>query len=94
MTRGTSTPDLLATIVAGARRITDVRREQVSEATLEQQVAARTPNGDGFLRALRDGESPRVIAECKRRSPSRGILREDYHAAAQAASYAGAGAAA
>jgi indole-3-glycerol phosphate synthase len=87
-------PDLLATIVAAARRITDVRREQVTEAALEKAAARRSPNGDAFLRALRDGESPRVIAECKRRSPSRGVLREDYHAAAHASSYAAAGAAA
>jgi len=91
---GTAAPDLLATIVSAARRITDVRREQVPEAALEKQAAGRTPNGGGFLRALRDGEFPRVIAECKRRSPSRGILREDYDAAAHAAAYVGAGAAA
>jgi len=94
MTHTTSTPDLLATIVAAARRITELRREQVSEATLEKRATRRSPNGDAFLRALRDRESPRVIAECKRRSPSRGILREDYQAAAHAASYAAAGAAA
>jgi indole-3-glycerol phosphate synthase len=35
-----------------------------------------------------------VIAECKRRSPSRGILREDYRPAEHASSYATAGAAA
>jgi len=88
------TPDLLATIVAAARRIVEVRREGVSEAALEQQAAHRSPDGAGFLRALRDGESPRVIAECKRRSPSRGILLEDYDAAVVAASYASGGAAA
>jgi len=94
MTQTSSTPDLLATIVAAARRIVDVRREHVSETALEAEAARRSPDGAAFLRALRDGESPRVIAECKRRSPSRGILRENYHAAAQAASYASAGAAA
>jgi indole-3-glycerol phosphate synthase len=35
-----------------------------------------------------------VIAECKRRSPSRGILREDYRPAQHAKAYAEAGAAA
>ena len=35
-----------------------------------------------------------MIAECKRRSPSRGILRHDYDAAAHARAYAEAGAAA
>jgi len=86
--------DLLATIVAAARRIVEVRREQVSESELEAQAARRSPDSAAFLRALRDGDSPRVIAECKRRSPSRGILREDYRAAEHAAAYASAGAAA
>ncbi len=94
MIETSATPDLLATIVAAARRITDVRREQVSEAALENEAARRSPDGDAFVRALRDGASPRVIAECKRRSPSRGILREDYSPAAHARSYAAAGAAA
>jgi indole-3-glycerol phosphate synthase len=94
MAQPAATPDLLAAIVAAARRITAVRASQVSEATLERQAARRSPDGGAFLRALRDGESPRVIAECKRRSPSRGILRQDYDAAAHAASYAEAGAAA
>lgn len=91
----TAAPDLLATIVAAARRIVDTRREDVSEAALERQVAAgRRPDGDGFVRALRDGASPRVIAECKRRSPSRGILRQDYRPAVHAKAYADSGAAA
>lgn len=90
----TTTPDLLAAIVAAARRITEVRRAQVSEAALERAAAARLPGGDRFVAALRDTPAPRVIAECKRRSPSRGILREDYDAAAHASAYAAAGAAA
>src|SRR5260221_14188025 len=89
-----SPPDLLATIVAAARRIVEVRREQMPEAALEEAAAGRSPSAERFLRALRDGPSPRVIAECKRRSPSRGILREDYRPAEHAASYARAGAAA
>ncbi len=87
-------PDLLATIVAAAHRIVEVRRAQVPEAALEKQAAACRPDGEGFVRALRDGPSPRVIAECKRRSPSRGILREDYRPAAHAKAYVEAGAAA
>jgi indole-3-glycerol phosphate synthase len=93
MTQPAATPDLLAAIVAAARRITEVRAGQVSQAALERQAARRSPDGGAFLHALRDGESPRVIAECKRRSPSRGILRQDYDAAAHAAAYAAAGAA-
>jgi indole-3-glycerol phosphate synthase len=87
-------PDLLATIVAAARRMVEVRKEQVPEAALEKRAAARRPDGAGFVRALRDGASPRVIAECKRRSPSRGILRDDYRPGEHARAYAEAGAAA
>lgn len=88
------TPDLLAAIVAAARRITDVRRDSVSEAEMERRAEQRRPDGAGFVQALRDGAAPRVIAECKRRSPSKGILREHYSAPEHAASYAAAGAAA
>jgi indole-3-glycerol phosphate synthase len=90
---GTS-PDLLATIVAAARRITDLRRQRVPEAQMVERAKGRRPNGAGFARALRDGATPRIIAECKRRSPSRGILREDYRPGEHAAAYAAAGAAA
>jgi indole-3-glycerol phosphate synthase len=90
----TANPDLLATITAAARRITEVRAETIPLAMVEKAAANRRPDGPGFLRALRDGASPRVIAECKRRSPSRGILRDDYNAADHARAYAEAGAAA
>jgi len=89
MTAGTA-PDLLATIVAAAARMTDVRRSDVPDAELERAASARRPNGAAFVAALRDGPAPRVIAECKRRSPSRGILRERYDPADHAASYASA----
>ncbi len=88
-------PNLLATIVAATRRIVDVR-----EAARPGRVVAaqqhRTPRGEAFEEALRPdaGSEPRVIAECKRRSPSKGILRQDYDAAAHARAYASAGAAA
>jgi indole-3-glycerol phosphate synthase len=87
-------PDLLATIVAAARRITEVRAETIPLSMVEKAAANRSPRGAAFRAALADGPSPRVIAECKRRSPSRGILRQDYDAAAHARAYESAGAAA
>jgi indole-3-glycerol phosphate synthase len=86
--------DLLATIVAAARRLTEVRAGTIPLATVEKAASNRRPDAAGFARALRGGPAPRVIAECKRRSPSRGILRQDYDPAAHARAYQAAGAAA
>jgi indole-3-glycerol phosphate synthase len=88
-----SMPDLLATIVAATRRIVEVRQAEVPLRALEARID-RPPDGAGFAAALRASPAPRIVAECKRRSPSRGILREDYDPAAHARAYAAAGAAA
>jgi indole-3-glycerol phosphate synthase len=47
----------------------------------------------GFREALRSKSGVSVIAEIKRRSPSRGLIREDFDAVAIARAYAAAGAA-
>lgn len=87
-------PDLLATITAAARQATRVRERARPYADLAAAARRRTPRGDLFRAALSGGRAPRVIAECKRRSPSRGVLRRVYDPAAIAASYEAAGAAA
>jgi indole-3-glycerol phosphate synthase len=91
-----TTADLLATIVAATERIVEVRAREVSAGDLEKrcEAAGRRPRGAEFESALRRSPAPRVIAECKRRSPSRGILRHEYDPAAHARGYAEAGAAA
>lgn len=86
-------PDLLGAIVAATRRIVDERASQRSASALEAALSsAHSPRG--FRAALVRHEPCAVIAECKRRSPSRGVLRAGYDPAAIAASYAGHGAAA
>ena len=84
---------LLETIVAATRHAVETRARTTPRAQLIAR-ASRQPQGQRFRDALRKGPAPRVIAECKRRSPSRGILRRDYDPAAHASSYASAGAAA
>jgi len=87
-------PDLLATIIAATRRITAVRREIEPEAALERRAADKTPDGAGFHGALSRRARVNLIAECKRRSPSKGVLCERYDPVAIARQYAAGGAAA
>jgi len=87
-------PDLLATIVAGTQRITASRRTQEPLAALERRAAAASPRGELFESRLRRPDGFNVIAECKRRSPSRGVLAADYDPVRIARAYAGGGAAA
>jgi indole-3-glycerol phosphate synthase len=90
----TTTPDLLGAIVAATVKITEVRREKESLASLERRAAAAAPRGDAFLAALSETGRANVIAECKRRSPSRGVLAADYDPVAIARQYETGGAAA
>ena len=85
--------DLLGTVVAAARKSADERERRVPRRDLDGAIAARPPRGDRFATSLA-APGVRVIAECKRRSPSRGVLRRDYDPVAIAASYEAAGAAA
>ena len=84
--------DLLATIVAATRRIVEVREEREPLAALSKRAEAVSACGGRFLAALSRADRVNVIAECKRRSPSRGVLRADYDAVSIARAYAEAGA--
>jgi indole-3-glycerol phosphate synthase len=90
-TRG---PDLLRTIVAATQQITNTRRAQEPASALERRALARSPRGDRFEAALGMPDRVNVIAECKRRSPSRGVLAAQYDPVAIAKKYEAGGAAA
>ena len=94
MTPGTRAPDVLAAIVEAARRGAEDRQAAGDGRALERAAAARKPRPALFRARLRREAGYNVIAECKRRSPSRGILREAYEPARLAEGYAAAGAAA
>jgi len=90
-----STPGILKKILK--RKVEEVRerRAALPVETLQLQAAA-APACRGFFRALHarlDLGQPAVIAEMKKASPSRGVLREDFDPAALARSYEQAGAA-
>jgi indole-3-glycerol phosphate synthase len=67
-----------------------LRRERRETSLLADARAAAPPRA--FAKALGSGPTPRVVAEVKRASPSKGVLRADLDPAALAASYAAAGA--
>jgi len=85
------TSDLLLTIVAAAKRSAETRAGHAEARPLPEPL--RMPRGDEFEASLRAG-GVRIIGECKRRSPSRGLLRREYDPAAIAREYQAAGAAA
>jgi indole-3-glycerol phosphate synthase len=86
-------PDLLGAIVAGARRSLACREAREPLASVERRAAIRTPRAAAFRAALA-ARGTNVIAECKRRSPARGVLCSRYDPAAIARAYERAGAAA
>jgi indole-3-glycerol phosphate synthase len=72
------------------------RRAALDDRDWEARVDQVRYEGPSFVLVLRQGSSPfiKVIAEVKRRSPSKGILAADLDAAALAAIYRDAGASA
>jgi indole-3-glycerol phosphate synthase len=86
--------DLLETIVAATRRIVDVRQAVEPIAALAERALAGASHSGRFYDALAGTSRLNVIAECKRRSPSKGVLRTEYEPVAIATAYDEAGAAA
>jgi indole-3-glycerol phosphate synthase len=87
-------PDLLRTIVSATQRITALRREREPLAALERRAASASPRGARFETELEKAGRVNVIAECKRRSPSKGVLAAQYDPVSIARQYERGGAAA
>ncbi|MBV2234502.1 MAG: indole-3-glycerol phosphate synthase TrpC [Sterolibacterium sp.] len=90
-----SPPDILQKILA-------VKHEEVAAAQVQnslaavQAAAAQQPPTRDFVGALRrriDAGQPAIIAEIKKASPSKGVIRADFEPASIAADYAKHGAA-
>lgn len=93
-TETTTRPDLLRAIVAATERRIALARAAEPDAALERRALQATPRAQAFRDALARPDQVNVIAECKRRSPSRGVLRREYDPVAVARGYERAGAAA
>lgn len=90
-----SVPTILQNIIARKHEEVAERQGQVSLQELERLASAAAPPR-GFASALQRcaaARKPGVIAEIKKASPSKGVLREDFDPAAIAASYEKGGAA-
>jgi indole-3-glycerol phosphate synthase len=78
---------ILEEIVWDKEREVPVLRDKMPLDKLKKQVAAMAPPLD-FLGALRAGKTrPAVIAEVKKASPSRGVIRADFDAVEIAKAY-------
>ena len=90
-----STADILQKIVARKWQEVPDRVAKAPLALLEQRIANQAPTR-GFVAALSqriDERKPAIIAEVKKASPSKGVIREHFVPGEIAASYALAGAA-
>jgi len=87
--------DILRRILATKRTEVEAARAAVPLAEIERRARAAAAPRDfaGALRAKIAAGKPAVIAEIKRASPSKGLLRDPFEPAAIARSYAAAGAA-
>ena len=83
---------ILEEIIWEKDREIDVARQKVPLETLRSQIQDLPPTRD-FIAALRSvTTSPAVIAEVKKASPSKGVIREDFDPVAIARAYASGGA--
>jgi indole-3-glycerol phosphate synthase len=84
----------LEQILARTRADLARRMQQTPRALLEQQALQHTPRGFAAALRTRSSSGPAIIAELKKASPSKGLIRADFSAAALAPAMQAGGAAA
>ena len=84
--------DFLATIVEHVKSQVEQRQREVPASVLRERPLFQTPTR-GFVERIA-GNSRRIIAEIKRASPSKGLIRVDWDPVAVARDYASHGASA
>ncbi len=83
---------ILEEILAHKAEEVEIRKADLPLAEIESRISSLAPTR-GFSQALKDAlaaDSSAVIAEVKMASPSKGVIRPDFHPAAIAESYAAA----
>lgn len=91
-----SIPTILQDIIAEKHREVTVRRKAAPQTLIEHVIVEQQDMPRGFFKSLQSAVAenrPAVIAEIKKASPSKGVIREDFDPMAIAKSYEAAGAA-
>jgi indole-3-glycerol phosphate synthase len=84
----------LDTILTSTRAVVAAAKVRVPVAELERRAAAHQPRGWAAALRQNTAASPAIIAEIKKASPSKGLIRADFDAAWLAGRYQAGGAAA
>jgi len=90
----TRSETFLSTILASTRAKVDAAKASVPVADLERRAAQHRPRGWAAALRRQDAKGPAVIAEIKKASPSKGLIRADFDAEWLARRYRAGGAAA